>query len=186
MNETDISTIYAYVPCLTDKFGVGSPPKPGEDPFASWGKAFIAQVPTLNPEIVRASKSSPVELVQVLISRFDATFVLVDEGEVSVFRRRKKVKLPTEFTSKLKNMLHIYPCDQVGWFQSLDAQPVNLTAAEALYGESADNVGIGSPPPPSDRVSRTARSDLRRKFWSDRHSPENASDIVDILLDIPK
>jgi len=183
LTEAAKDVIYAFVPRLTDKFGVGVPPKPNEDPFATWAKAFIAQVPNIEPDVAATAKESPEDFVRLMIDQFDATIVMVIGGDVSVFSRRRSARLPAEFLTKVREMVGIMPNDRVGWFSGLDAQPVDTIASEVIYGDDVENVSFEKTRPKVGRpMTRQQTAALRRKFWSGRTDPALAPDIVDKLL----
>ena len=181
--EAEGETIFAFVPRLTSPYGVGAPPAPGEDPFATWSKAFIKKTPSMDPELAAQAKESPEDFVKMLVDQFDATFILVLGGETSVISRRRKARLPAEFLEKVRRFLGIQPHSRVGWFKGVDATPVETVAAEVIYGQEPEDVDFEKTRPKVEKpLTREQRADLRRKFWAGRTDPNSAPDIVDKLL----
>lgn len=181
--EAAKATVYAFIPRLTDKYGVGVPPVPNEDPYTTWSKAFVSQAPELDPELAAQAQENPEEFIRMLVDQFDATFILVLDGEASVISRRRRGRLPKEFLTKVQSMVNIQPSDRVGWFSSIDAHPVPSIAAEVIYGQEAEDVEFEKTRPKMSKpLSREERSALRRKFWSGHTDPGSAPDIVDKLL----
>lgn len=181
MNARDV--IYAFVPRLTDKFGIGVPPKPNEDPFTTWAKAFASEVPDIDPDIAASAVESPEDFVRMMIDQFDATIIMVVGGEVSVFSRRRHPRLPSEFLKKVREMVGVMPNDTVGWFGSIDAEPQPATASEVIYGDDDEEVEFEKGRPKVSRqLTRDQKASLRRRFWAGRTDPALAPDIVDKLL----
>lgn len=183
--------VYAYVPRLTDKYGVGWPPRANEDPFYTWMKVFVKgdtsfparPLASLDPELATQARRDPDSVIRLLIEQFDAVFILVLDGEISVFSLRRRPKLPSEFLHNVRTQVMIRPSDPVGWFSSLDATPVETVAAEAIFGSPPEDVEHEKArPKTSKNLSQKEVSRLRRRFWGGQTDPSLAPDIVDKLI----
>lgn len=190
--ESPKDTIFAYVPRMTSQYGTGVPPKAGEDPFVSWIKHFLkGEGNRLPREYARDALARPDEFIDLLITKFDAIFVMVLNGNVDVYSFRQVAKnVPKGFLDKVQDYVDVTPETPVGWFQSVNANPVATVAAEPVFGMEPQDVAVEvkrsaamqrlSPKP---GVSPAAKKELRRKFWGPGgFDPSTAPDIVDKLL----
>lgn len=182
LNEAVPDTIFAFVPKLTTEYGLGMPPRKNEDPFVTWCKLFVRETPSMNPGLAKALIKNPGQAVDILIRELGATFVLAIGGEVSVFSSRRNPRLPQGFRDKLLKMGGLKPNDPVGWFQNLDATPVELTADEVLYGGPPAQKSTLDNPALKKNMDRHDIANLRRKFWGGQADPGLSADIVDKLL----
>jgi hypothetical protein len=182
--ESPKDTIFGYVPRMTSEFGIGCPPKANEDPFVTWVKQFTQEV-KLPEEYRQSALERPEEFIDLLLTRHDALIITVLNGYVDVYsRNRHAKKVPKGFLDKVERMLDIWPDADVGWFQSVSANPVATVAAEPIYGlEPADVEYERNRPKMSKEMGMHAKSELRRKFWgAGGYDPSTAPDIVDKLL----
>lgn len=182
--ESPKDTIFGYIPRFTTVNGLGLPPKAGEDPFRTWVKYFVKEV-QLPADYARTAVESPEKFIDLLINRHDALIITVLNGYVDVYsRRRQAKKVPKEFLTKVEKFLDIWPDTDVGWFQSVNANPVATVAAEPIYGlEPGDVEFERTRPKMSKQMGTHSRSELRRKFWGPGgYDPSTAPDIVDKLL----
>jgi len=193
--ESPKDTIFGYVPRMTSPNGVGTPPKAGEDPFVTWIKHFVKEIsqypeeyrrPIHFPkEYIRTAMERPEEFIDLLLGRHDALIITVLNGYVDVYSRRRHAKrIPREFLDKVERFLNVWPDTDVGWFESVNANPVATVAAEPIYGLEPEDVEYErTRPKMSKEMGMHAKSELRRKFWgAGGYDPSTAPDIVDKLL----
>ena len=182
--EARRDTIFGYVPGLTGVFGVGRPPIPGRDPFVTWIK-YLAQEIDLPKEHLRVALRSPAEFIDMLLSRRDAVILLIMNGMVDVYSRRRRPKdLPKQFLDKMERFSEIEPSTKVDWYQSTRSPRVPTVAAEVLYGMNPEDVAYEQKRAMPERpLSPRQKNALRRKFWlPNTYDPRKAPDIVDKLL----
>lgn len=186
--ESPKDTVFAHIPGMTSPYGLGTAPKAGEDPFVTWlNFFFMREGKSLARQYAREAEVRPDEFIDLLITKFDALFITVLNGFVDVYSfRRHAKKVPKEFLEKVRRFVDIDPDTPVGWFQSVNANPVATVAAEPIFGMEPDDVAHEQTR--SKALRRTALSpgekkNLRRKFWGPGgFDPSTAPDIVDKLL----
>jgi hypothetical protein len=145
----------------------------GGDPVAA-AMDFLSRIPGLPPRSKEFSQQNVEEAFEILMERLGLVLVVMDEGEVSVFSTVKKSKLPPRALKRMRARMGVLEDTPVGWFRSLNAEPVSTYASEALYGKVLKLAKSSTLPPLGQR-----RTLARKKFWSGSDVTEH---IVDELL----
>lgn len=130
-----------------------------------------------DPQAAEFAKKHPEDMLDVFLRQHSGYVVMVIGGDVTLYSTKRRVDFPPRLNKYLADM-GINKESQVHWYPS-------------AYSAEASDIPAMQDVPAGDmmrkrlvkgKLTPAKIADLRRKFWAGQTDPEDAEDIVDILV----
>ena len=143
--ESSTAMVLAYWPGVLSDYGCSS--AGSSDSVVTTAADMLVARPEVNSTIGRILVEKPTHAIQHLIDKHKLVVVVFANGhkDISVYSKRSRTKIPSAGLAQLESLFKIDVDTPVNWYRSVIDQPMPLTAGEALYGMSRDEVSDETP-----------------------------------------